>query len=699
MLSQFSNLKAKIQKDSPLEKNLIISMKSTGVFDNSDSLEISNYLKSGDYEGYNDEFSQTVSLKPSPERKHQYVHINNEQPTQGHYSKIAPRTFNSSNIVTHQIYQQSNQNDRANGSHLKPLASNFFPSSNSNSNNYYAASTPNTLPALQSKSALESKMKAMSDSASSYSHQPPSSPSYVYSSRGPFEDGNKPLNSSPNEMNYNFPRNNNVDSHSHLYSYNRWAQEAEFAKMSKLRSSIWDPVSSLPPLASSFQISNTCENSPIAPFPQYSNALNRTETQIGDVFNPAAYNIAQLYQTSLKNVKNQLGILQEPYEVQPPNSNNLTPNEYTTGNGINNHQNKDSTNHNYNYNNNLKQKSVTKKTYAPLPIEELSKIPLSNFGNDYSQHYVTTGVFPQTHIQNALDPAVGYPRIKELLMLKAQHFLKHACHPYLSRLPIAEMPAKLDQWATNDKLTFDVVLVGGCYPYAPSLDLLKDLPVAKLTPRPSLGFVWVPSHGIEAGRRALEAWGFRCSEDIVFMVNDVDSVYFPPQHPDDYLVKSTWHCLMGLKGTLRRSEDYNLINCNVNTDTIVENGEEVLNIVPEQLYSVIENLSLMTRRVHIIPGSTSASTSGASFSGSPGGTSSSSSPLSFSPSFSFGNNNVALPIRPRPGWVIISPDALENNFAPQRYILDMKQRGHLLPVDPIIDSLRPKTPPRARRMN
>lgn len=300
-------------------------------------------------------------------------------------------------------------------------------------------------------------------------------------------------------------------------------------------------------------------------------------------------------------------------------------------------------------------------------LESINKFEkVSNFGNDYNSYYVQTGVFPQTHVQNVENPLVGYPRLQKLHELKAQLVLEKACDPYCSKMPVQAMSKQLTSWANIDNLKFDVVLVGGCYQYALSLEILLSLPVAELTPRPSLLFLWVPSHGLDAARKALEIWGFRRSEDITFMTRGSDSKFFPPQDPEDCVLKSSWHCLLGLKGTLRRSEDFDLINCNVDTDIVIETGLEQENIVPEQIYSIIENFSLMSRRIHIVPGSTSLS------------------------------NGVVLPVKPRPGWVIISPDAPANNFAPFKYMSDMRQRGHTVSITDEIDLIRPKTPPRVK---
>lgn len=294
--------------------------------------------------------------------------------------------------------------------------------------------------------------------------------------------------------------------------------------------------------------------------------------------------------------------------------------------------------------------------------QEENRATLPNFGNDYSDHFLRTGVLPQAHIMNVSNPLVGYPRLQKLHELKTMHTAKHACKPFCANVSVEDMPEVLSDWASSG-VVFDVVLVGGCFKTTPSLETLLALPVSQLTPKPSVALVWMPSHGLEVARQALSSWGFRRSEDITFLAMAKDSPFYPPQSDQDFIEKSSWHCLMGLKGTLRRSEHSDLINCNIDTDTIIESKFNRLNVIPENIYKVIENFALMSRRLHIVPGT------GGEF----------------------------LPVRPRPGWVIASPESLLDNFTVRGYLTDIKNKGTRVPIDHEIDSLRPKTPPRAKR--
>lgn len=326
----------------------------------------------------------------------------------------------------------------------------------------------------------------------------------------------------------------------------------------------------------------------------------------------------------------------------------------------NNQNQKNSNNSNNNNNTASSSDSAGSTTTATTNSSEIDQP--TNFGNDYCDHFLRTGELPQSHIQNLSDPLIGYPKLQRLHELKAEHNSEHAGKAYGKKVPLSSMSSELNGWAVKSA-QFDVVLIGGCIEFPPNYEQLTSLPIQRITPRPSILFIWVPGYQLETARAAMDHWGFRRSEDIMYFATDTNSLHYPNQDFHDAINKTTWHCLMGLKGTLRRSDDTDLINCNVDTDVIF-NYEERNNVIPEKIYSIIENFSLMNRRLHIIPGLTS-----------------------------FGS-----PTRIRPGWVICSPDVMLDNYQPHIYAAERaKHAGHRIPVHPEIDSLRPKTPPKVKR--
>lgn len=282
-----------------------------------------------------------------------------------------------------------------------------------------------------------------------------------------------------------------------------------------------------------------------------------------------------------------------------------------------------------------------------------------NFGNDFSSLFQETGILPQEHISNRQEPFEGYPKMQLLHELKAEHQKKHATNMYAYQCEPSQMRSTLLDWGKLH-VNFDVLMIGGCVPQFDK-DTLKALPIDKLSPRPSVLLLWVPAWKLDEGRHVLEHWGFRRSEDITYLIKSQKSVHAIPQswQTADMVFKSTsWHCFLGLKGTVRRSDDNHLINCNVDTDVILEKDTMIPNIVPQEIYELVERFTLMGRRIHIVP-------------------------------FHAPEN---LPVRLRNGWVVLSPDVWMRNFDFHKF-----QSRVLVPVDSQIDMMRPKTPPRGMR--
>lgn len=283
-----------------------------------------------------------------------------------------------------------------------------------------------------------------------------------------------------------------------------------------------------------------------------------------------------------------------------------------------------------------------------------------NFGNDYSNTFVHQNVLPQSWVRNIEHPLEGYPKLAQLHELKRKHFNKHADFPIGIRCQKSEIASEIEKMHSRGA-NFDVVMIGGCTSGF-SVPHLKTLNIGSLTPRPSLLFLWVPSDKVAEGRQLMDSWGFRRGEDIIYMLNSLNSVHRPQNgqwiEKNHLFVPTTWHCLMGLKGTLRRSIDNDLINCNIDTDVIIESPSQKVDVVPEQIYNLIENFTSMKRKIFIMPFETCE----------------------------------RLPVRPRKGWVTLAPDVFTlGNFNAELY-----RTRTLIPFDGETDKLRPKTPPNQR---
>ena len=69
-------------------------------------------------------------------------------------------------------------------------------------------------------------------------------------------------------------------------------------------------------------------------------------------------------------------------------------------------------------------------------------------------------------------------------------------------------------------LKFDIILIDPPFSSSFSWDELEKLPIAQMSADPSFVFLWVGSgagEGLERGREVIAKWGFRRSEDIVWV--------------------------------------------------------------------------------------------------------------------------------------------------------------------------------------
>ncbi|SCV02830.1 LANO_0G00496g1_1 [Lachancea nothofagi CBS 11611] len=290
--------------------------------------------------------------------------------------------------------------------------------------------------------------------------------------------------------------------------------------------------------------------------------------------------------------------------------------------------------------------------------------------NDYTQHYVHTNILPQRFVKNSENQVEGYPNLQKLFRLKEKHVARHATTPYGCRINIDEMVPTLNSWIHNDKLIFDVVMIGCLTDNQFIYPLLTSLPIDRLISKPGFLFIWGSAQKINELTKLLQndTWAkkFRKSEELVFIPVDKSSPFYPGLDNDDQALfeKMQWHCWMCITGTVRRATDGHLIHCNVDTDLTIESDGSQNSAIPAHLYKIAENFSTATRRLHIIPARTGTET----------------------------------PVRVRPGWVIMSPDVILNNFDSVRYQEDINKVGTHLPMKNEIETLRPKSPVQKKPM-
>lgn len=216
-------------------------------------------------------------------------------------------------------------------------------------------------------------------------------------------------------------------------------------------------------------------------------------------------------------------------------------------------------------------------------------------------------------------------------------------------------------------------------------DEIASLPVPRLASRDSFVFLWVGSganDGLERGRDLLARWGYRRCEDIVWVQTSDDTG--APRPASSLLVPSVQHCLMGIRGTVVRSTDSFFVHCNVDTDVIMWPGERPAPGLPvspiykpPELYSLIENFCLGTRRIEL-----------------------------------FGTNRnlregwltLGCDLGPEaPGWPATGACPFDPPLYMSCFALDppgcpLHCRSNVLPFSEECEKLRPRTPPKQRRL-
>jgi len=287
--------------------------------------------------------------------------------------------------------------------------------------------------------------------------------------------------------------------------------------------------------------------------------------------------------------------------------------------------------------------------------------------NDYCQHFLDTLQRPQNFIR---DTGLGdrfeeYPKLKELIRLKDEIISKRATPPMY-------LQADLENYDLVDlKSVFDVILIdpplqeyqrrcpGRTFNWRPwEWEEIMKLDIGEVAAQRSFCFLWCGSaEGLNEGRKCLRAWGFRRCEDICWIkTNKKEPGNVKYMEPKSVLQHTKEHCLMGIKGTVRRSTDFDFIHANVDLDIIItEEPEFGSQEKPEEIFHIIEHFCLGRRRLHV-----------------------------------FGNDSTL-----RPGWLTVGPDLSSSNFSTDTYLnyFNNGPDDYLVGSSNEIEALRPKSPP------
>ncbi|KAL5139685.1 Methyltransferase-like protein 1 [Glycine soja] len=284
----------------------------------------------------------------------------------------------------------------------------------------------------------------------------------------------------------------------------------------------------------------------------------------------------------------------------------------------------------------------------PKSSGTLGKAPSRGEQNDYSQNFVDTGMRPQNFIRELelTNVVEDYPKLRELILKKDEIVEKSASAPMYYKSDLKEFELSPEFFGTK----FDVILVDPPWEEyvhrAPGVadhmeywtfEEIMNLKIEAIADTPSFIFLWVGDGvGLEQGRQCLKKE----------------------------------HCLMGIKGTVRRSTDGHIIHANIDTDVIIaEEPPYGSTQKPEDMYRIIEHFALGRRRLEL-----------------------------------FGEDHNI-----RAGWLTVGKELSSSNFNKEAYVKSFADKDgkvwqggggrnpppeapHLVVTTPDIEALRPKSP-------
>uniref|UniRef100_A0A0E0MUE0 Methyltransferase-like protein 1 n=2 Tax=Oryza rufipogon TaxID=4529 RepID=A0A0E0MUE0_ORYRU len=312
------------------------------------------------------------------------------------------------------------------------------------------------------------------------------------------------------------------------------------------------------------------------------------------------------------------------------------------------------------------------------------KAPSRGEQNDYSQNFVDTGMRPQNFIRelDLTSVAEDYPKLRELIQRKDEIVANSASPPMYYKCDLRQHVLSPEFFGTK----FDVILVDPPWEEyvhrAPGItdhieywnaEEIMNLKIEAIADTPSFVFLWVGDGvGLEQGRQCLKKWGFRRCEDVCWVKTNKKNATPSLRHDSHTILQhSKEHCLMGIKGTVRRSTDGHVIHANIDTDIIIaEEPTDGSTKKPEDMYRIIEHFALGKRRLEL-----------------------------------FGEDHNI-----RPGWLTLGKGLSYSNFNKEAYIKNFADKDgkvwqggggrnpppeapHLVVTTPEIEGLRPKSPP------
>ena len=221
--------------------------------------------------------------------------------------------------------------------------------------------------------------------------------------------------------------------------------------------------------------------------------------------------------------------------------------------------------------------------------------------NDYCLHFYETGERPQNFIRDYDEDKrfLDYPKLNELIKRKNELLDKRAT-------PAMYLKENLKTFDLQKLGKFDVILIDppwevyGKKDEPWSFEEIAELKIDQISDSCCFLFLWVGSgKGLDYGRALFKKWGFRRCEDIVWVKTNKHS--FKKKKNENTIFQHTKeHCLVGIKGAVKRGTDRNFIHANIDTDVIVsEESMESSTEKPLELYRIIERFCLGRKRIEL----------------------------------------------------------------------------------------------------
>lgn len=282
--------------------------------------------------------------------------------------------------------------------------------------------------------------------------------------------------------------------------------------------------------------------------------------------------------------------------------------------------------------------------------------------NDYCQNFIDTGQYPANYIR---DVSMGkrfaeYPKLNELIekknaVAKETHCPPTYLHADLRTFKLSDMNCQFDSIIVDAPLE-EYKATATNDTYWNWEDIMK-LDIESISAQRSFIFLWCGSTaGLDYGRQCLQKWGFRRCEDICWIKTNANRARPKMLQPSGIFYRVKEHCLMGIKGTVRRSTDGDFIHANIDIDLLIDEEREVGNDEkPHELFDIVERFCLGRRRLHL-----------------------------------FGRDSCI-----RPGWLTVGPRVTNSNFSSSAYLAHFKDNT-VIKCSEEIERIRPKSPPLKR---